>query len=73
MDEWLKFLNMVGATFWRGFPYDIVFFFVLVLSARYVPDYWKKWFLFIALFMAVMIAVNLAVGTIPAWLNGETW
>lgn len=67
-DPWLDFLNSVGATFWRGFPYDILFLAVLIWGCRLLPE--LKYAVY---FMAAMICINLAVGTVPAWFEGRTY
>lgn len=70
MDPWLDFLNIVGATFWRGFPYDIAFLLALIWGDSKTQG---RWLYYIAIFMALLIAVNLTVATVPAWLQGTTW
>jgi len=70
MNEWLNLLNTVGATFWRGFPYDIVFLLVLIWGAQHTES---KTLYYVAVFMAILIAINLTIGTVPAWFQGMTW
>lgn len=73
VDRWIEFLNTVGATFWRGFPYDIAFFFSAIVGARLTPTKYQGYIMGIAIFMGVLIALNLAIGTIPAWLEKRTY
>ena len=74
MDNWLEFLNTVGATFWRGFPYDIFFLWVLLWGHSRVRNQdLRKWIGRVAVFMAILITVNLIIGTVPAWIEGTTW
>jgi hypothetical protein len=72
MDGWLELLNTVGATFWSGFPYDIAFLFVLVISDKLAPEY-RRVLMVVAVFMALLIAVNLTIGTVPAWKTFTTY
>lgn len=64
LDGWIELLNTVGATFWRGFPYDITAFLAFALGYKITKS---KWILGIAVFMAILIALNLTVATVPAW------
>lgn len=72
-DPWLHFLSVVGATFWRGFPYDIAFFTVTVWAVGKTEGRVRQALSVVAVFMAVLMAINLAIGTIPPWFQPNTW
>ena len=71
-DPWLDFLAVVGATFWRGFPYDIAFLATLLWAVPRTEGWCKKALQIIAVAMAAIILINLAISTIPAWFRLET-
>lgn len=70
MDGWIELLNTVGATFWRGFPYDIAAFLAFAIGFRLTQS---RALLGIAIFMAALIALNLTVATVPAWRTFTTF
>jgi hypothetical protein len=74
MNEWLDFLSVVGATFWRGFPYDIFLLWILFWGYTKIEN--SKFSIFIVLsimVMVILITVNLIIATVPAWFQGTTW
>jgi uncharacterized membrane protein len=45
---------------------------VLVISAKIAPEY-RRVLMVVAVFMAMLIAVNLTIGTVPAWKTFTTF
>ena len=70
VDKWIEFLNTVGATFWRGFPYDIAALLALGLVSKWTEN---KVMLWLVISLGAIIVINLAVATIPAWFKGITY